>query len=111
MDSGHPWRRLSSSEKLDVSFSADDREEYLDLLSQSASKHALSFSQQISGPGLSNFELKDLSFYNFHGTELSVVVQLEEFLSPLLGKELLNGVQPDLNSSIYCHRLRHARLA
>ena len=29
--------------KMDVFFSADDRQEYLDLLSQSASKHALDF--------------------------------------------------------------------
>ena len=55
------------------------------------------------------FWLKDLSFYNFHGMKLPIVVQLEEFLSPLLGKELLHGVQPDLDSSIDRHRLRHTR--
>jgi REP element-mobilizing transposase RayT len=33
-----------SVRRMDVFFSCDDREEYLDLLSQSASKHALDFS-------------------------------------------------------------------
>jgi len=41
--------------------------------------------------------------------KLPIVVQLEEFLGPLLGKELLHGVQPNLNSSIDRHRLRYAR--
>ena len=38
-----------------------------------------------------------LFFYHLNGVKLSIIVQFEEFLSPLFGKELLYGAEPDFN--------------
>lgn len=45
----------------------------------------------------------------FNRVKLSVVVKFEKLLFPGLRKELLYSVQPDFNSLIDRHRLRHPR--
>jgi len=43
-----PHRMQRGVRRMDVFFSADDRQEYLELLSQSASKHTLDFPSRVS---------------------------------------------------------------